>query len=148
MVQISEPGEHLKFGQLDASYQAAGGFEGLQRLCHEFYSVMQHESWATPLLQMHPEDLDTSADKLARFLSGWLGGPSLYKEAYGPISIPRAHQHLKIDANLRDTWLQCMTQALEVMDYPNAFKAYLLEQLAIPAERCRHASVAFHQINT
>ena len=86
---------------------------------------------------MHPADLTQSRDKLARFLCGWLGGPKLYHEKYGPIRIPSAHAHLHIGTKQRDAWLSCMQQALEQQPYAASFKAYLIAQLAIPAERCR-----------
>ena len=86
---------------------------------------------------MHREDLDESRDKLAQFLSGWLGGPKRYQEKYGPISIPGAHAHLKIGAAERDSWLHCMQLALAQQAYPQDLQRYLLAQLSRPAERIR-----------
>jgi hemoglobin len=31
--------------------------------------------------KMHPDNLEVSVDKLARFLCGWLGGPKLYNDS-------------------------------------------------------------------
>ena len=87
---------------------------------------------------MHPSDVSVSIDKLARFLSGWTGGPKLYSERYGPIRIPIAHRHLAVDEPERDAWLLCMKKALELQDYPQEFKDFLLQRLSIPAERCRN----------
>ncbi|WP_417615615.1 group II truncated hemoglobin [Oceanisphaera sp.] len=125
------------FGQGDSSYNAAGGQEGLRQLARDFYHAMNTRADAAVIRAMHPADLDESIDKLARFLSGWLGGPSLYREKYGPISIPRAHGHLAIGTAERDAWLACMAQALEQQDYTPEFKSYLLKALSVPAERCR-----------
>lgn len=126
-----------QYGDGDASYQAAGRFEGLQQLAERFYFYMETLPEAAVIRSMHRDDLTESTDKLARFLSAWLGGPKLYSEKYGPIAIPRAHAHLPIGAAERDAWLLCMDRALAEQPYTADFKAYMLKQLAVPAERCR-----------
>lgn len=125
------------YGQGNSSFVAAGGEEGLRQLAQDFYHAMDTRADAAVIRAMHPDFLDESADKLARFLAGWLGGPSLYREKYGPISIPRAHGHLAIGFAERDAWLACMAQALNQQDYASEFKTYLLQALSVPAERCR-----------
>jgi hemoglobin len=97
-----------------------------------------------PIRAMHKEDLDIIKDKLSLFLMGWLGGPSKYGDKYGGISIPMAHQHLVVGEEERDAWLLCMTAALKHQDYNDAFKQYLIEQLAFPAERIRQVSQMTH----
>lgn len=128
----------MQYGVEDASYQAAGGFEGLQQLVNDFYDIMGELPEAAKIRAMHPADLTVSKDKLARFLAGWLGGPRLYRETYGPIAIPAAHSHLNIGAEERDAWLLCMQHALAKAPYTTEFKNYLLSALAVPAERCRN----------
>ncbi|MDH3806419.1 MAG: globin [Gammaproteobacteria bacterium] len=86
---------------------------------------------------MHPDDIEVSRDKLARFLCGWLGGPKLYREKYGSISIPRAHEHLAIATPERDQWLTCMTETVAEQAFDPAFRKYLMEQLFVPAEGVR-----------
>lgn len=127
----------IEYGTLDASYQAAGGFDGLVELVEEFYGYMDTLDCARQIRQMHPTDLTESKEKLARFLSGWLGGPKRYQEKYGPIRLPMVHMHLNVGESERDAWLTCMQRALEDSDYHPDFKQYLLNQLAIPAERIR-----------
>ena len=128
------------YGHDDNSFQSAGGEDGLQKLVEEFYSVMSSEPKASHIRQMHPEDLTESIDKLARFLSGWLGGPKRFREKYGSISIPKVHSHLVVLESERDAWLICMHRALASQPYTDSFKAYMLEQLFIPAERIRQTS--------
>lgn len=127
----------LEFGTADASFQAAGGQAGIRKLVDAFYDEMELQDYAATILSMHPSNLEISRDKLARFLCGWLGGPKLYSEKYGSISIPDAHAHLDIGLAERDAWLACMKAAIDRQPYDAAFKKYLLEQLAIPAERVR-----------
>ena len=127
----------LRYGSKDASFQAAGGEAGIRCLVDAFYDEMDRADYAADIRAMHPPDLDVSRDKLALFLCGWLGGPRLYAEKYGGISIPSAHAHLDIGLAERDAWLRCMKVALDKQDYAPDFKIYLLEQLSIPAERVR-----------
>lgn len=128
-----------KYGEGDATFQAAGGEAGIFRLVNTFFDLMRDRPEYREIWDMHPEDKEVSRDKLARFLCAWTGGPRLFREKYGPISIPPAHAHLKIDARLRDGWLACMAEALGACDYPEEFKTYLLAQLGVPAERVRQA---------
>ena len=128
------------YGDGDASFQAAGGVEGIRRLVAEFYRQMDTLPEAAAIRAMHPSDLSGSADKLHRFLCGWLGGPKLYMEKYGSIHIPSAHAHLAIGERERDAWLACMERALARQDYPQEFRDYLLRALFRPAEASRLAS--------
>ncbi|MGB5097407.1 MAG: group II truncated hemoglobin [Porticoccaceae bacterium] len=132
--------EPRPYGEGDASFQAAGGVEGLRRLVADFYRMMDTLPEAATIRAMHPSDLSGSADKLHRFLCGWLGGPKLYGEKYGSIHIPSAHAHLAIGERERDAWLLCMERALARQDYPQAFRDYLLRALFRPAEASRLAS--------
>lgn len=123
----------MSFGDADTSFQAAGGEAGLRKLVDDFYDTMAANSDYHELLHMHPADLAESRDKLARFLCGWLGGPKRYREKYGAISIPAAHQHLDIAKRHEQQWLNCMTEAIDAQAYSADFKTYLKVQLAVPA---------------
>jgi hemoglobin len=134
------------FGAADASYQAAGGIDGLRRLVNDFYRLMDQLPQAAALRRMHPQSLDAARDKLACFLSGWLGGPPLFTEKYGAISIPAFHAQWPIDQAGSDAWLYCMTQAVELQGYTPAFAEYLLAQLRVPAQRIVQASQSRHGV--
>lgn len=125
------------YGQGDNSYQSAGGYEGIRQLVDAFYAAMDSLPEAAHIRAMHPADLTESADKLTRFLCGWLGGPRLFSEKYGPIAIPRFHQQFPIGPAERDAWLLCMKVAADQQPYAEDFKHYLTEQLYVPAERSR-----------
>ncbi len=128
------------YGTGDNSYQAAGGTAGIEQLVSDFYDLMEQLPEAQHIRSMHPADLKITRDKLATFLSGWMGGPRLYQEKYGGISIPQVHAHLDIGIEERDAWLNCMQTALEQQNYADDFKTYLMQQLAIPAERIRQVA--------
>lgn len=123
------------YGTQDASYHAAGGIEGLRQLSADFYRIMDSWEPAQTIRAMHAPDLSLSIDKLACFLSGWLGGPKLFQERYGSISIPMFHASWPIGEAERDAWLGCMAQAIELQPYTPEFREYLLRQLRVPAER-------------
>ena len=129
--------EKKPFGTGDASFLAAGGEVGLRRLVDSFFDRMGTDRRFSAIYALHPDDIDVSRDKLARFLCGWLGGPKLYNEKYGAIGIPRVHAHLPIATAERDQWLDCMAESVAEQPYANEFKKYLMEQLYVPAEAVR-----------
>ena len=132
------------YGVGDASYRAAGGIDGLRRLVDDFYRIMGESPAFAELRRMHPESLDASRDKLACFLSGWLGGPKLFAEKYGPIVIPSFHARWPIDEAGSRAWLDCMAAAVARQGYAPAFAEYLMAQLRVPAQRIVQASRARH----
>lgn len=132
------------YGVGDASYQAAGGIDGLQRLTCDFYRLMDQQPEAADLRAMHGESLELARDKLACFLSGWLGGPKLFQEKYGGIAIPSFHAQWPIDERLSEIWLSCMAQAIAQQPFAPDFAEYLLTQLRVPAQRIVQASANRH----
>ena len=130
------------YGDGDTSFRAAGGEAGIRRLVEAFYAHMDTLPEAEGIRRLHPESLDVSIDKLARFLCGWLGGPPRYNEKYGTIVIPSAHAHLPVGASERDAWLACMERAIAEQPYEAAFARYLRKQLGVPAERIREVCEA------
>jgi hemoglobin len=137
---MSSEQQQRPYGTGDASYQAAGGFEGICQLVEDFYQAMDTLPEAEPIRAMYPEELTDAKDRLACFLSGWLGGPRRYAEKYGSIAIPVFHRQFAIDAGRRDAWLACMRVSAAKQPYAEDFRRYLLEQLYVPAERCRNIS--------
>ncbi len=125
------------YGTGDASFQAAGGEDGLRQLVDTFFDRMGGDERFATIFALHPEDKTVSRDKLARFLCGWLGGPKLYNEKYGAIGIPKVHAHLAIATAERDQWLACMTESVAEQPFAPDFKKYLMEQLFVPAEAVR-----------
>lgn len=133
------------FGVGDASFQAAGGSAGIERLVDDFYRIMDESEAAQNVRSLYPEDLTLAREKLAAFLSGWLGGPRRYAEKFGSISIPQFHTRWTVGEAERDAWLGCMQQAIALQPYSAAFADYLLTQLRVPAERIRQAGVAMQR---
>lgn len=133
-----------QFGIGSSTYKAAGELIGIRRLVNDFYNIMDVSKDYQLLREMHAADLEKSKDKLACFLSGWMGGEALYQQKYGSINIPQAHAFIKIGAKERDLWMSCMKEALDRQNYPDSLVEYLIKQLFVPAERIRIASEARH----
>ena len=122
-----------QYGVGDGSYRAVGGLEGVTRLVERFYELMDTLPQAKTIRQMHDRNLTESKEKLVAFLSGWLGGPLLYSERYGPINLPMAHRHLPIDEAGAQAWLDCMSQAINDLGYPQALHDHMMKHFRIPA---------------
>jgi len=129
---------HAHYREGDNQFQIAGGEAGCMKLANDFYDVMESLPEARRILLLHPGDLTESRKKLGLFLCGYLSGPERYVETYGPIRLAPAHAHVPIGTAEKEAWLLCMHKALDKQPYPEEFKEFLLQRLAIPAERCRN----------
>lgn len=94
-------------------YERLGGDAAVRRLVDRFYELMDTLPEAWEIRRLHPQDLSGSADRLYKFLSGWLGGPPLYWGEYGHPMLRRRHLPFPIGEAERDQWLLCMNQALD-----------------------------------
>ena len=96
-----------------SQYDMIGAEEGVRKLVDRFYDLMDERSDVKPLRDMHAKSLRISREKLFMFLSGWLGGPSIYIEKYGHPRLRQRHLPFAITSAERDQWLSCMNQTLE-----------------------------------
>lgn len=127
------------YGDGDASYCAAGKEQGIRQLVDDFYQAMCELPEAADIRAMHADDLTEAREKLAVFLTGWLGGPRTYAERFGKIHIPATHAHIPIGIAERDAWMACMEVAVaKQANFAADFKRYFLAQIAVPAERVRN----------
>ena len=100
-------------------YSKLGGESGVRKLVDRFYDLMETLPETRPILDLHPKNLTGSRQKLFMFLSGFLGGPSLYIEKYGHPRLRARHLPFPIGISERDQWLRCMDQAIdELVDEP------------------------------
>ena len=95
------------------TYEQLGGSHGLRRLVDRFYDLMSELPEARGILELHPQDLTESREKLYKFLSGLYGGPSLYIEQYGHPMLRARHLPFPIGESERDQWLLCMNRAVD-----------------------------------
>ena len=125
-----------------APYDLLGGEAGVRRLVDAFYDQMESDPDAAGVRGLHGPDLALARDRLADWLSGWLGGPRLFSERYGPIAIPAFHAQWPIDEGHSQAWLDCMAGAIARQPFKADFAEYLLTQLHVPAGRIVQASRA------
>ncbi|MTD32834.1 group II truncated hemoglobin [Paludibacterium denitrificans] len=119
-------------------YQLLGG-EGVVRwLVDRFYDIMDSDPSVKALREMHPADLAGSRQKLFMFLSGWLGGPSLYMEAFGHPRLRMRHAPFPVDSSARDQWMYCMKKAVDELMVEEWLKQKLIEAFYNTADFMRN----------
>ena len=123
---------------MSSPYEQLGGEEGLRKLVNRFYEVMDTLPEARGVREMHPESLESSAKKLFMFLSGWLGGPNLFQEAFGHPRMRARHMPFKIGKSERDQWMICMVQAFEDLNIQDPLRSDLLNALLNLADHMRN----------
>ena len=93
-------------------YAELGGADAVRALVNRFYDLMDSDPAVAPLRALHAADLGPMRDKLADWMSAFLGGPQHYFERADAVCFNAAHGGLAIDARIRDQWLDCMYRAL------------------------------------
>jgi len=111
------------------------GEAGIRELTDAFYDIMDTLPEAAGIRAMHAEDLTPMKEKLAEYLTGWMGGPPRYAAKYGSVCMTTPHEPYHIGPAERDQWLLCMDRALE----RTGASAELVEMLKIPLFRIADA---------
>ena len=107
-------------------YEQLGGEAVVRRLVQQFYDLMDAEPEYYGIRKLHPQELSGSRQKLFMFLSGWMGGPPLYAEAYGAPMLRARHLPFPIGDAERDQWMSCMLRAMQAV----GIEAGLQQELA------------------
>lgn len=119
-------------------YNILGGEKKLKAIVSEFYHVMDKDPKAHECRALHANDLQEAEEKLFFFLSGWLGGPSLYEKKFGHPRLRMRHFPFAIGAKERDQWLYCMEESLKKNQVKPELQQKLMEALSGLAERVRN----------
>ncbi|WP_081653343.1 group II truncated hemoglobin [Bacteriovorax sp. DB6_IX] len=122
----------------DLPYDKIGGEKGIETLVTRFYHHMDTLDSAKQCRDLHGKSLDSAAQKLKMFLSGWLGGPSLYIQKYGHPRMRKRHFPFAIGTLERDQWLLCMREAMNDMKLEPEFDHYLWQAFRRFAEHMRN----------
>jgi hemoglobin len=99
---------------------------------------MDLEAAYADLRRVHGSDLGSARDKLAWFLSGWLGGPDLYIERFGHPRLRARHLPFSIGVVERDQWLACMNQAMQEQGVDEELRVRLLQAFFQTADWMRN----------
>jgi len=111
-----------------------GGEDALRELVERFYGYMDALPEAAEIRTMHAERLDGAKDKLFKFLSGWLGGPSLFIQEFGHPRLRMRHFPFAIGQRERDQWMACMSRAVSDMTMPEELRQGLLQAFSATAD--------------
>lgn len=110
-------------------YTLLGGEAALRALVERFYGYMETMPELAAVRAMHPADLSGSKQKLFMFLSGWLGGPPLYWEAFGHPRLRMRHLPFVIGRGDSEQWLAAMRRALRETPMDGVFREKLYAAL-------------------
>ncbi|MGE5336669.1 MAG: group II truncated hemoglobin [Gemmatimonadota bacterium] len=111
----------------ETPYARLGGEKAVRALVDRFYDLMELEPAFADIRRLHQPDLAHARDKLYWFLSGWLGGPSLYIERFGHPRLRARHLPFAIGVRERDQWMACMNQAMAEQGVNDALRQKLLQ---------------------
>lgn len=115
------------FSYRGTPYIQLGGQRGIQQLVDDFYKQMDSLEQARECRELHPESLKDANEKLFMFLSGWLGGPSLYQEKYGHPRLRMRHMPFKISGKEKEQWMLCMKIVLKDTKIKSDLEVKLLQ---------------------
>jgi hemoglobin len=119
-------------------FERIGGAEKVRGLVVRFYQLMDELPEAYGIRKLHAPDLQGATDKLYKFLTGWMGGPSLYVDEYGHPMLRARHLPFTITTTERDQWLMCMNQALTEVVEDAALRQELSAAFARVADHMRN----------
>lgn len=114
------------------------GEEGIRNLTNAFYDYMDSAPEVAGIRAMHGKDLTAMKERLADYLTGWMGGPQRYAEKYGSVCMTSPHKPYAIGSAERDQWLLCMDRALEQIGADDELKQMLKEPMFAIADMIRN----------
>ena len=119
-------------------YNIIGGEAKVRALVDRFYDLMDQSPDYYGIRKLHPESLHGSREKLFMFLTGWLGGPQLYTEAFGHPRLRARHLAFAIGVAERDQWMGCMTEAMVDVEIETSMRERLVASFANTADWMRN----------
>ena len=99
------------------------GEEQIRLLTKYFY---QEVSKNNALRSLYPEDLEPAEERLFLFLQQVFGGPETYSEQRGHPRLRMRHAKWKIDASMRDHWINAMLSALDQLELETTIREAMM----------------------
>jgi hemoglobin len=124
-------------------YDLLGGAPVVKRLVERFYDEIGARAPALARLHRCDENgrvSQTSRDRFALFLVGWLGGPQDYIEQHGHPRLRMRHARVPVGIEMRDAWVACMQAALDAEGVNGEVRAFLDARFAEVADFLRNAA--------
>jgi hemoglobin len=119
-------------------FETIGGEARIREMVDRFYDLMELEPRFALLRAAHPPSLDNARDRLAWFLTGWMGGPDHYIERFGHPRLRARHLPFAIGTQERDQWLQAMAWAMEDVGIAEDLRLRLMESFYQTADWMRN----------
>jgi hemoglobin len=119
-------------------YDLIGREVAVRKLVDRFYELMDEDPDFYAVRKLHPPELDGSREKLFMFLSGWLGGPQLYVEAFGHPRLRARHLPFAIGIAERDQWMACMVRAMQDVGIEESLRKQLAQAFFQTADFMRN----------
>jgi hemoglobin len=123
---------------VESIYIRLGGEPVLRKFVDKLYGFMDVMPEVGHIRNMHSDDLSDTRDRVFMFLSGMLGGPPLYMEAFGHPRLRRRHMHFEIGNEERDQWLLCAGRAADQLDVSASLADELMAELGAMANHLRN----------
>jgi hemoglobin len=98
------------------------GEDKIQLLAKLFYSEVEKQP---DLRALYPTDLEGAEERLYLFLLQVFGGPQTYSEQRGHPRLRMRHLDWKIDAHMRNVWLNSMLKSLDKIDIDQEVKEHM-----------------------
>lgn len=112
--------------QTKSIFEQIGSLTKVRNLADEFYTVMEEDSNARALRDIHPKKLISARKNLYRFLSEWLGGPKLFGAQHVNAKwLELRHRHFGLAQEHADQWLYCMDTAMTNLAFDETLKEVL-----------------------
>ena len=122
-------------------YELLGGDSKVRELVDRFYDLMDSASEFGSIRRLHKPGLSEAREKLALFLTGWLGGPQLYAQRFGHPMLRARHLPFAIGKAERDLWLACMDRAMREVGVEDELRRSLQDAFFKTADWMRNRDV-------
>tara|TARA_R110002094_G_scaffold184797_9_gene161547 strand:+ start:2249 stop:2647 length:399 start_codon:yes stop_codon:yes gene_type:complete len=99
---------------MTAMIDQIGGEDGLRELVGHFYDLVETESEAARLLELHMDGhgLAHTREEQFNFMSGFMGGRQYYLEKHRHMNVREIHAHVPIFEEDAELWLSVMDRTL------------------------------------
>jgi len=111
-------------------WESLGGDAVFAPLLKDFYARISR----SPIAKLFPPDLDETQQKQFAFQSEFWGGPVRYSPWRGHPRLRARHLPFAIDQSAADTWMTCMSEAVDHSAMPSEHRAGFLERMRMTAQ--------------
>lgn len=124
--------------EIDTPYDRTRGAGAVRHLTKTSYPIMSERTQTLLIRDILPQDIAESEEKFYLFLTGWLGGSSLYTDKHGHPKLRERYLTFSIGIEESEQWLYCMAQALSKMDLDLVLAEQLMASFSQTADFMRN----------